>query len=400
MAGISYQFLAALCLLIVADAATSRTFRSYMPKLTPSLAESCNDFAFALHKTLPRSGNIVFSPWSLFYALGMISLGADGNTLKEMQDSMLLGHMQPESVHFSFKQLRDHLVRYDQDYEMNMFATVLVQEKSDVSPVYKLRLQRYYDADIHDVDFVELGQLVTQWINVWTSLKTSGKIKEVMTTVPHPDTVMLLVTVNYFRGVWEEAFNVSNTAATLFYNNDKSTKMIEMMFATRNFSSYQGNDLSVYAVDIPMKGDISFLFIMPEKMEDFDQLQSNLSSAFFVKLYEKMYETTLELGIPKFQASSRLDLRDSLKSLGMSSLFSGDADLGQISGSKTLYVNEVIHKASVELNEEGAVATSVNVVSVIAKIKAERVVFDRPFVFLIRDKKSGIILFMGRISQL
>lgn len=397
-----FQHVVSLCMLtfITIDVAESKLFKTYVPKPSSTLAESCNDFAFALHKTFPTSGNILFSPWSLSYALGMISLGAAGNTLKEMQESMFLTHMQPENVHFSFKQLRDHLVRYDLDYEMNMFATVLVQEKSDVSPVYKLRLQRYYDADIHDVDFQELGQLVTQWINVWTSLKTGGKITEVMSTVPHPDTVMLLLTVNYFRGTWDEAFNVSNTHSSLFYNTDKTNSTVEMMFATRNFSYYEGNDLAIYAVDIPMKGDVSFLFMMPLKKENFDQFQGNLSSAFFEKLYENMQEKTLELGIPKFQASSRVDLKDSLKSLGMNSLFSGDADLGQISNSRSLYVNQVIHKASVEVNEEGAVATSVNVVSVISKTKAEKVVFDRPFIFVIRDKKSGIILFMGRISQL
>lgn len=373
----------------------------FTPSYTPSVSESTNKFAFSLHKALPNKGNLVFSPWSVAFSLGMVLLGAGGGTLQEMMKVMSLDKLDPESVHYGFKQLREHVLRYNQDYEMNMFSTILIEESFRVSPVYKLKLQRYYDAHIHDASFAGLGDLVLDWINSWTSLKTGGRIRNIMSNPPDPDTVMLILNANYFKGVWEETFDRNKTRPSPFSNEDGQSTYVDTMYATRNMSIYTGYDLAVDAVDVPMKGDISFMFIMPESPRDFDLLQRNLSTEFLRTLLGDMSENPVELGVPKFMASSKYDLAAPLEAMGMKSLFSfRDADLSGISRNGEIAIQEVIHKAALDVDEEGATATSVTIISIVSRIKALKLHFNRPFLFLIRDTKSGLILFMGRVSNL
>jgi len=247
-----------------------------------------------------------------------------------------------------------------------------------------------------------------QIINRWVAEKTNNKITEIVT----PDAVnsltrLVLVNAIYFKGDWLKKFNVSSTKDEGFHVSANESVKVKLMYMKAKFYYGVNSELNCQAIELPYAGEnLSMFILLPDQATSLSQLEEKLTSADLVNVKEKfsMWSLEVKLWLPRFSLDEKLSLAEVLGQMGMGDLFTlGVADLSGIDGSKELFVSKVLHRAVVEVNEEGteaAAATAVVMMMRSAVIQKEiNFRADRPFLFFIQDKATKSILFLGRLVK-
>jgi serpin B len=366
-------------------------------------AQSNNQFAFDLYKQSKEPiGNQIFSPVSISTGLAMISAGAKGETKKQMSQVLHLDLPDP-NVQTGFGKLNAILNTQSKNYRLNMANRLWGQKGFRFEPQFVKLTSENYGAELGIVDFAEPEQ-ARQTINQWTAAHTGGKIPELL---PHGllngNVRFVLTNASYFKGTWQYRFAKETTRDAVFHDLKNREVKVPMMNQTGAFQYGENADLQV--LELPyVGGELSMVILLPKKVDGLLALYKKLTASDVQKWASGLeHVDEVEIYMPKFTFTTQIRLKDVLSSMGMPLAFSDAADFSGITTQQEQKLYESIHQAFVDVNEEGTEAAAVtgHVGGNAPGPVPRHVVFraDHPFLFLIQDKRTGAILFLGRVAN-
>jgi serpin B len=370
------------------------------------LARGNSRFSFDLYHHLKEGqGNLFYSPYSISLALAMTYAGARGQTENQMGEALHFTLPQ-DRLHPAFNALDQRLASRGESpegedaFELNIVNSIWGQEDYDFLPEFLDALALHYGAGLRMVDFARAAEEARQLINEWVSHQTEQRIEDLLPQ-GSVDALTRLVLVNaiYFNAQWAHQFDPENTSEGPFYLLDGSETTVPLMQQEAFFPYHQGD--GYLAVELPYQiGDLSMLVLVPDEGR-FAEFEASLNSDLLAAAAASLESTNLDLTFPSFSFESSFGLSDALASLGMRGAFDPQtADFSGMDGTRSLYITDVVHKAFVEVDEQGTeAAAATGVVVGIVSIPPEPVdvTINRPFIFLIRDLETDTILFIGRV---
>ncbi|NXF01499.1 IPSP inhibitor, partial [Smithornis capensis] len=362
------------------------------------------DFVFRFYKqaiSKEADENVFFSPMSISTAFAMLAVGAKSTTLSQIFEGLGFDNLTEtriHDIHDSFHKVLSVLNCAASNITLNIGNALFTDTGYELQESFLQNTKQFYAADFFSSNFQEPGEAKKQ-INKYIEEKTKGKIPEL---VDHLDTSTVLVLVNYiyFKAVWEKSFDPLDTHEDAFFVNTNASVRVNMMQREGIADIYYDRDLSCEVVELPYQGTARALLILPRdgKMK---QVEDALSKETVCKWDNRLMTRRLNLQLPKFSISGCYNVKEVLKELGITEVFSGSANLSGISGSHNLEVSEAIHKALLEVDESGTEAAGATALIFTRGSRHPRpsvtIKFNRPFIILISDKQTGTTLFMGKI---
>jgi serpin B len=374
---------------------------------TNEIVAGNSQFALDLYSRLraDQPGNLFFSPGSLSTALAMTYAGARGDTATEMGE-VLHFHLPPTRLNAAFAALNRTLNADVQQrgYRLNVANRLWGQQGYRFLPAYLAITRDVYGAELAQVDFARQTEATRRQINAWVEQRTENKITELIPAgLLDPMTRLVLTNAIYFKGDWSEPFSKRATADAPFHLTGQTSVPVPLMSRQDDFRFWAGDGLK--ALELPYgKGDLAMVVLLPDEIEGLAKLEARLSTAGLKRWLTGLREQEVRVFLPRFKQTSQFQLADVLQAMGMSRAFSpSEADFSGMDGQRDLCLSAVIHKAYVDVNEEGteaAAATAVEVAPAAAPYQPhepQEFRADHPFVFLIRHVRTGSILFLGRL---
>ena len=346
--------------------------------------------------------NLFFSPYSISTALALAWSGARGETEKQMTE-VLHFPLPQEQLHPAFGALETQLNEQSKEghYQLNVANALWGQNGYCFLPEFLDTTNKYYGAGLRTVDFVTKTEDARKTINVWVEEKTNEKIKElIMPGLLSPMTRLVLTNAIYFKGDWAIQFDKKKTADAKFTISADKKTVVPMMNLKENFK-YDQTDL-FQIIELPYKGDqLSMIVILPKRIDYLDRVEKELvNSDKPGHWFKRLRKRDVIVYLPKFKITwGVVDLTKTLSDMGMPAAFM-KADFSGMDGTKNLLISNVVHKAFVEVNEEGTEAAAATGIAMkLTSMPAPPQVFraDHPFIFIIKDNQSGSILFMGKV---
>ncbi len=372
-----------------------------------SLVGSNTAFAIDIYGQLSKEpGGVVFSPYSISKALAMAYLGARNNT--ELQMTQVLHvDLGRDRFHRTFGELSRELENNARTggYEYLSANSLWVQTGYGLQPDFLEVMENAYGSLPKEADFASNPEAQRVSINLWVEERTRARISDLIAPgMISGMTRLVLVNALYFKGKWALKFDDKDTVREDFTTATGEQVNVPFMNQAAEFLYFEDDLAKVLAMDYS-QNKFSMVFILP-KMPDLRPFEKELTTERLAMYIKGLESQNVHVEIPRFKAGSFFLLNDQLSSLGMSDAFDqARADFSGMNGRKDLFTSYVVHKAFVEVNEEGAEAAAATAVAMTLKSMPMKVpspkIFraDRPFIFLIRDNESGCILFMGRITD-
>lgn len=371
------------------------------------LVEANTAFALDLYPQVKaRPGNLFFSPYSISTALAMTCAGARGNTGKQMRRVLHFDENEPQ-LHSSFAQLQLPLgeARQQKGIELTIANALWGQKGYPFLPAFLEIAQRDYQANVNQADFTTAAETVRGEINRWVARQTRDKIQNILPPGSLTDlTRLVLANAIYFKGAWAEPFDKAQTSTQPFHLSTTSQTDVPLMHHVDEVRYLEHSDFQ--AVELPYIGDqLSMVILLPRQIEGCAQLENHLTPAFLSRSLSQMKQRKVEIFLPRFKLESGFDLNDTLAKMGMPDAFGSKADFSGMDGTNLLFISGVFHRAWGEVNEAGTEAAAATAVAVTASAVMEPPppppVFraDHPFIFFIRDTRSGSLLFLGRLAD-
>ena len=369
-----------------------------------ALAQGNTGFALALYQKIRKADNNLFlSPYSISAALAMAYAGARGETASQMAKVLDLALPQDE-LNPAFADLQGQLDALQEkgDIQLNVANSLWPQAGYPLLTSYLALVKTYYGVAITPLDYVSNRETARRTINAWVEEQTRNRIKDLIQPgMLDPSTRLVLANAIYFKGNWALAFKKEATKDAPFYRLAGEAVQAPTMAQKEQFGYADRGDLQV--LDLPYAGkELSMLVLLPKKRDGLPDLERQLSPENLTRWTEGLARQEVEVFLPRFRMTSRLDLGKTLASMGMADAFDrGRADFSGMDGKPgRLYIGAVVHKAFVDVSEEGTEAAAATGVGMtMAALPARIPVFraDHPFFFLIRHNPTGSILFMGRV---
>ena len=361
--------------------------------------DSSNDFAFrafAALRTKEAADNIFISPLSISSALTMAYNGADGSTKEAMRQTLGFTPQPDEEINQSFKSLAELLTGIDKKVTFNTANSIWHDEQYTLQAPFIQNNTNYFNATIKGLNFGS-GTAKNE-INNWVKDKTKGKIEEIVQEI-RPDHVMFLINAIYFKGTWTYPFDKKLTQKGTFTKEDGSTANVDFM-TMKNGRYLYYQDANVQLIDLPYGNrQYSMTMLVPKGTATLNDIARNLTREQLITWFGNADSASLDLHMPKFKLEYKKELKETLTELGMGEAFSGSANFSRMlaGNSQNLAISEVMHKTFVEVNEEGTEAAAATSVGVVLTSLPPSIRVDRPFIFLIREKSSNAILFIGQL---
>ncbi|KAF3703370.1 Leukocyte elastase inhibitor A Serine protease inhibitor EIA Serpin B1a [Channa argus] len=314
---------------------------------------------------------------------------------------------QLDDVHVHFGQLLNRFNKSDAPYSLSVASRLYGDKSYQFVEEFLAKCKKHYKAELESVDFKTNTEQARVNINGWVEKQTQGKIKD-MLAQGMLDSMARLVLVNaiYFKGKWNKQFNEESTVDGQFRINKNDSKPVKMMCQTSKFPLASIPDVACQILEMPYKGqDLSMIIFLPDEIEDdttgLEKLEKELTYEKFVEWTDpaKMHHTEVEVKLPRFKMEAKYDLNEVLKSMGMVDVFDDSkSDFSGMSSTNDLVLSKVIHKAFVEVNEEGTEAAAATAVAITAcaLIIPATFIADHPFLFFIRHNPTNSVLFAGR----
>ncbi|HMF18030.1 MAG TPA: serpin family protein [Gemmataceae bacterium] len=369
-----------------------------------AVVEGNNGFAVDLYRQLDKKdGNLFFSPYSISNALAMTYAGARGNTAKEMASAM---HFDLESARFhpAFAQLIRELQGpvKGRKYQLNIANRLWGQKDYGFLPDFLKISQDLYQAGLKEVDFIDDTDGARKAINAWVEEQTNKKIKELIKPgILSVDTRLVLSNAIYFKAAWLRPFSPKATKPGEFTTSAGKKVKVPMMHTGARTNYF--NDGGVLGLELPYENhELSMIVLMPKKADGLAELEKELTAIQLKKWLAKLSDHQVKVMLPKFKVTAEFHLNDVLKQLGIKDAFDRrKADFSGMTTRERLFISHVVHKAFVDVNEAGTEAAASTAVVMDRTSLPPPGVFnaDHPFLFLIRDAKTGSILFMGRVAD-
>jgi serine protease inhibitor len=374
----------------------------------PQMADSNNAFALDFYgRVRERDGNICLSPYSVWSALALTSGGARGATAEEMAHVLHLPAGDNRVHAESAKLLRELVAKGEKATGELAIANALWAQKSFPFREEFLTLGRtHYDAGLATVDFTGSADEARRTINDWVAKHTDNKIKDLIGALDG-DTVLVVTNAVNFKAEWRGKFNRDHTGRKSFFLADGSTAKVELMDDTFELPYLEEEELQV--VMLPYRGEkFSLAVLLPRKRDGLAALEKGLTADKLTGWLTGCKPRLVAVYLPRFQFSGHWELKGPLAALGMQRAFNGtQADFSGMSREKGLFVGDVVHQTFIDVNEEGTEAAGASAVRTIKSDDGPHqppprpVTFqaDHPFLFLIRDNRSGTIVFLGRLTD-
>ncbi len=372
------------------------------PNVSVTIANSINNFTFKTYSVLKdEPGNLFFSPFSISTALSMTAEGAEGKTMEEMRNTLDLSNNSSANRQ-GFESLVDSLNAKNASYNLSVADAIWIEKTFSVKQEFSSALSTYYNALAQQADFVNNAEGERKNINNWVAGKTNNKILDL---IPQDGvnslTRLVIANAIYFKGNWAQQFDKNDTQNATFFTPQSGNMSVPMMHLSKseNASYYSDNELK--ALEMDYQGDnLSMLILLPNVNHNLSEVEAGLSSARISDIRAQLIRQPVQVWLPRFSMTKSEEMSDVLKELGMKSAFDPNAaDFSRISSTEELYISDVFHKAFINVDETGteaAAATAVVIgVTAIAPLPEFRA--DHPFLFFIMDKRTGAILFMGRV---
>ncbi|MEE9461258.1 MAG: serpin family protein [Bacteroidales bacterium] len=371
-----------------------------------SLAESNNLFAVDLFKQIQsKSENLIFSPYSIGTVLAMIYSGSGGKTAAEMSE--VLYFPAQELLDPVESGMRESMQATDtmEGTDFRLANAIWAQEDFSFLPDYLARVEKYYDAPLSLMDFVETSnrEESRKKINHWVEEKTNNRIQDLIQPgILDASTRLVLTNAIYFNGGWMFPFDTAATFPSLFHTSKQESIKTDFMHQTRSYPYYE--DEEIQAISLPYKNNrMALMVILPKSIEGWRLISQVINYERINLVISGMGTREVQLALPKFRSELQINLRQELTSMGMGTAFSRHADLSGMTGEENLYVDEVIHKAFIEVNEMGteAAAATAAIIGLKSSLRDDPVRFnaDHPFVFFLFDRQTGCIIFTGRLVK-
>lgn len=371
-----------------------------------NIAAANNAFAFDMYSGIVNTseGNMFFSPYSIFTAMAMCYDGAESTTKEEMSNVFYFP-LNKNVLEISLREMIEQINSDNENYELETANALWIQQSFPVKEQYISNVETYYYGNVTNLDFVSQPEESKEEINNWVAEKTNDKIKDPISDgVINEYTRLIITNAVYFNGKWLTEFNEGSTRKRDFYISEDDDINVETMYTKQYFSysessdakmlelPYKGDNLCMYVV-LPTENDIEF-FESSFSVSDYEDLKSDMDSEYEVKTW-----------LPKFKFESRTELSDQLIRMGVRDAFSDqNADLSGISD-EYLKISKVLHQAFVDVQEKGTEAAAATEVIVedeavdVEPIPEREFRADHPFMFFIEDKRTGCILFMGKVES-
>jgi serpin B len=371
-----------------------------------AVARSSNAFALDLYARLKSAdGNVCFSPISVSTALTMASAGARGETARQMA-SVLRSGLPPEKRHGATAALAALLTAGGRDYRFDMANRLWGQTGVPFRPEFLGLTRNRYGAELARLDFRRPAEACAA-INGWVERQTQGRITDILSPDGlDPDTRLVLTNAVYFKGAWADPFEEPDTTEVSFRLVGGGAVSAPLMRQTGEYRYAEagGETNGLQLVELPYLGrDLSMVVLLPRRVGA-GPLELKLAAANLGRWVSGLKYRRVAVSLPRFRTTSTFHLSDTLSEMGMPLAFAREADFSGMTDAERLYVGSVAHKAFIEVSERGteaAAATAVEMKAVSAEPPEEPVEFraDRPFVYLIRDVRTGVVLFLGRVAD-
>jgi serpin B len=363
--------------------------------------EACNGFAFDLYDRYSAgNGNILFSPYSISTALSMTYEGARGETADEME--AVFGFLEDSSMrHSSVARIYNTLNEEGREYALHTVNALWVQQGYPVQEDYVDTIVSYYGGDVNALDFVSEPDESRVTINEWVEERTNDRIKDLFPSGSIDGNVRLVLTnAIYFKGDWLYEFDEKATSEEKFHVSPTKSVTVDMMSLRDETFNYAETD-ELQILELPYTGeDVSMLILLPKEGHMGD-VESQLSAERLGEWVELMEAAAVNVYLPRFTFETKYFMMEDLAEMGMPTAFTDAADLSGMNAEDRLFIDKVIHQAFIEVNEKGTEAAAATGVSVSLTGALQEDVFraDRPFIFLIRDVETGVIMFIGRVTD-
>lgn len=371
------------------------------------LKNGINEFSMNMYSALPADTNIFYSPYSIASALSMLDVGAGGATKNELENALGITDLD---------EWNDEMKAYlSKDWSQNTFvntANSIWMNKgttwaANINSDFLTPAKDYYSGEVYEADFDGQADKVVQNVNNWVSDNTNKMIPEILKDIPG-GTVMMLINAVYFEGKWDTPFTEDQTFQGSFYGTDKES-VVDMMHLYGEHFAYMDNG-EIKGIVLPYDGDnvVMKVFLPTSDDGDINELFDKLSNEEKQKLISSLDDASNveidTLQLPKFTDEQRINgLDDILKNMGIQSAYSESADFSKIADG--IAVSSVNHRAKVIVDENGtkAAAETDIMIKETAMMPSEETynfIVDKPFVYVIEDQSTGMILFMGRVNSL
>jgi serpin B len=376
------------------------------------LTNDNNEFALDLYaRQIRGDDNVFFSPMSISLALAMVHAGARGETAEQMAKTLHF-NLDGDRLNSAFGAFQWDLNRQGEDggYQLHIANAIWGDNRWSFHNDFLDLLRDKYGSRLRTVSFKDKPQEVSDAINDWVNGQTHEKIKNIVSPddfsegPSENDTVFLLVNAIYFKGEWNTKFQKKSTKGDTFYLKSRDGVQVPFMAVTGNFR-YMATG-SFQALEMPYKGkDVSLIAFLPRARSGITEFEKDLTAEKLAGWIKKMRSEKVEVIFPPFKLETQFDLPQTLQDLGIKDAFGSKADFKGMADTP-IYLGFVRHRAFIELNEEGTEAAGATAVKGSKASSSgghddEPPVFraDHPFLFLIRENKSGSILFLGRIMD-
>ncbi|XP_065256137.1 leukocyte elastase inhibitor-like [Emys orbicularis] len=418
-----------------------------------SISQAINEMGLDLYNELNKNAadkNIFFSPMSISTGLVMVLLGARGNTATQMQEVLHLNraagsanlgtrpvsesgtteaepeylnegqyHQLPQfpkpspsrcdlvgGIHTEFQTLLSQLKNLNKSYVLSLANSLFAQKGYNFHQQYLKCTKELYGAMLQTVDFKSATEAARQTINSWVESKTQGKIRELFVPgVIDPTAVLVLVNAIYFKATWEYKFEEKHTMPRDFRINQNESKSVQMMYQKDRFKIAHIQEMNAQILMIPYAGkSLNMIILLPDDTTGLEQVERAMTYEKLTRWtsLESMRDREVEVYLPRFKLEDTFELNLPLQEMGMIDVFKeSKADLSGMAPSGKLFLSKVVHKAYVEVNEEGTLAAAAtgSVVVNRSHLSGDLFMADHPFLFFIQHNPTNTILFLGKLCS-
>ncbi|KAL2096496.1 hypothetical protein ACEWY4_008644 [Coilia grayii] len=354
--------------------------------------------------------NVVLCPLGMIQMLAQVQLGARGSTLQQLrkamhpvdirnETSLLLLQKEAEAILSPQQQGSE-----EQAFHVSMANALFLQEGFPLTEEYLQASTAHLHTSLRHVDFFHSYQAAHD-INTWVESQTNGKIQQLFSGDDFgPLSRLAVASAVYFRGSWQQGFPPENTEMRPFTRADGSITDVPMMYhrLQANIGSFPNGADEVHVLDLSYgEEEASLIVLLPGSAEGLPQLERDLSLELLNTWITQTQQEEVEVLLPKFRVSQRVDLEKALRSMNITELFDPGCDLSGMSEAGQLHISKAVQSTFIEVNEEGteAAAATGGAAAVIMSLQSHRFTADRPFLFLIRHRLTGAVLFAGRVLQ-
>jgi serpin B len=375
-----------------------------MPDTPVRKGASTAVLATSLYRHLASDpGNLFFSPYSISAALAMVQAGASGLTRAEIETAM--GHTETgERLIDAFSELQRVLSTRAQSgpFHLSLANALWVQTGYPINTAFVETLRNRLGAELKSADFRGAPSEAARGVNAWVDEATRGKIREILSESQlDPLTRMILANAIYFKAPWLSQFTERATNPEPFHRLDGRSVHVPMMHDTAHRCYARGDGFQ--ALEVPYGNDFVLMLVVLPDDGQFERVERELDVGSVTELTRNVRPIEVALALPRFRVESSFALRESLARIGINLAFAPGADFTPVSTEPGFVLGDVLHKTVVDVDERGTEAAAVTAAMVLGASlhfdppKPIEYRVDRPFLFLIEDKPTGTILFMGRI---